>query len=97
MARAESADQADIPDGMSIPKELAGREDQLAKLAEARAKLETRAKERFERPRHRHDARVFVGSGWSLGCDALIAATAAAFTTTECANYIANSGYRHQT
>jgi hypothetical protein len=46
----ESADQAEIPDGMSIPKELAGREDQLAKLAEARAKLETRRKERFERP-----------------------------------------------
>src|SRR6202162_6242937 len=38
MARAEAADQADIPDGMSIPEELARREERLAKLAEARAK-----------------------------------------------------------
>jgi hypothetical protein len=34
---------------MSIPEELARREERLAKLAEARAKLEARAKERFER------------------------------------------------
>ena len=49
MARAEAADQADVADGMSIPEELARREERLAKLAEARAKLEARAKERFER------------------------------------------------
>src|ERR1700692_4453314 len=49
MAKAEAADQADIPDGMSIPEELARREERLAKLAEARTKLEARAKERFER------------------------------------------------
>jgi hypothetical protein len=42
-------DQADVADGMSIPEELARREERLAKLAEARAKLEARAKERFER------------------------------------------------
>jgi transposase len=36
MARAEAADQADIPDGMSIPEELARREERLVKLAEAR-------------------------------------------------------------
>src|SRR5271169_276517 len=46
LARAEAADKADVPDGMSIPEELARREKRLAKLAEARAKLETRAKER---------------------------------------------------
>ena len=34
---------------MSIPEELARREDRLAKLAQARAKIEARAKERFER------------------------------------------------
>src|SRR6202163_332768 len=44
MARAEAADQADIPDGMSIPEELARREERLVKLAEARAKIEARAK-----------------------------------------------------
>src|SRR5471032_3694171 len=36
MARAEAADQADVADGMSIPDELARREERLAKLAEAR-------------------------------------------------------------
>src|SRR6266849_9599215 len=44
LARAEAADKADVPDGMSIPEELARREKRLAKLAEARAKLEARAK-----------------------------------------------------
>jgi hypothetical protein len=38
LARAEAADQADVSDGMSIPEELARREERLAKLAEARAK-----------------------------------------------------------
>lgn len=43
MAMAEAADQANIPDGMSIPEELARRGDRLAKIAEARAKIEARA------------------------------------------------------
>src|SRR5919199_928471 len=42
MAKAEAADQADLPDGMSIPDELARREDRLHLLAEARAKIEAR-------------------------------------------------------
>ena len=45
MAKAEAADAADIPDGMSIADELARRESVWAKLAEARAKIEARAKE----------------------------------------------------
>ena len=49
MAKAEAADQADVPDGMSVPQELARREDRLQKLAEARAKIEARPKERFAR------------------------------------------------
>jgi len=48
MAKAEAADQADTPDGMSIPDELARREKRLQKLAEARARIEARAKERYE-------------------------------------------------
>jgi len=36
MAKAVAADKADIPDGMSIPDELARREDRLQKIAEAR-------------------------------------------------------------
>src|SRR6202521_1388718 len=48
LARAEAADQAEVvADGMSIPEELARREARLAKLGEARAKIEARAKERF--------------------------------------------------
>jgi len=46
LARAEAADQVDVPDGMSIPDELARREERLAKLAAAPAKIEARAKER---------------------------------------------------
>jgi hypothetical protein len=37
----------DVPDGMSIPKELARREARLARLAEALAEIAERAKERF--------------------------------------------------
>ena len=58
MAKAEAADQANIPDGMSIPEELARREARLEKLAEARAKIEARAKERFEREQADHEAKL---------------------------------------
>ena len=58
MAKAEAADQADIPDGMSIPKELARREARLATLADARAKIEARAKERFEREQADYQAKL---------------------------------------
>ena len=58
MAKAEAADQADVPDGMSIPDEQARRKDRLAKLAEARAKIEARAKERFEREQAEYEAKL---------------------------------------
>jgi len=58
MAKAEAADKADIPDGMSIPDELAVREKRLKKLAGARAKIEARAKERFEREQAEHEAKL---------------------------------------
>ena len=58
LARAEAADHADVPDGMSIPDELARREQRLAKLAQARAKIEARAKERFEREAAEHKAKL---------------------------------------
>jgi hypothetical protein len=61
LARAEAADQAEAAvDGMSIPEELARREERLAKLAEARAKLEARAKERFEQEMAEHRAKLEV-------------------------------------
>src|SRR3954466_5561942 len=49
MAKAEAADQADVPDGMSIPDELARGEQRLAEIARARAIIEARAKERQAR------------------------------------------------
>jgi len=58
LARAEAADQADAPDGMSIPEELGRRKERLAKLAEARAKIEARAKERYEREKAEHEAKL---------------------------------------
>ena len=44
LAKAEAADQADVPDGMSVPAELARREQRLAALARAKATIEARAK-----------------------------------------------------
>ena len=58
LAKAEAADQTDMPDGMSIPEELARREDRLEKLAVARAKIEARAKERYAREMADHEAKL---------------------------------------
>jgi transposase len=58
MAKAEAADQADVPDGMSIPKELARREQRLAAIAKAKAMIEARAKERHAREQAEHDAKM---------------------------------------
>jgi len=55
---AEAADQADVPDGMSIPEELARREARLAAIAEARATIEARARERHARERAEYEARL---------------------------------------
>ena len=43
MALAEAADVADVPDGMSVPEELARREDRLAAIAVAKAAIEAPA------------------------------------------------------
>ena len=58
LAKAEAADKADIPDGMSIPEELARREERLQKIAEAKAKIEASAKERYEREKAEHEAKL---------------------------------------
>ena len=39
LAKAEAADQSAVPDGLSIPDELARREERLQRIAAARAKL----------------------------------------------------------
>jgi hypothetical protein len=45
---AEQADQADLPDGMSIPEELERREARLAAIAEAKRQIEARVQARDE-------------------------------------------------
>src|SRR3954447_3728589 len=58
MAKAEAADQADVPDGMSIPEELARREKRLAAIARAKATIAVRAKERHAREQAEHDDKM---------------------------------------
>jgi len=58
MARAEAADQTDVPDGMQIPEELTRREQRLAAIARAKATIEARAKERHAREQAEHDAKM---------------------------------------
>jgi hypothetical protein len=58
LAKAEAADEADLPDGMSIPDELARREERLRKLAQAKATIEARAKERHAREKAEYDAKM---------------------------------------
>jgi hypothetical protein len=58
LAKAEATDRTDLPDGLSIPDELARREERLQKLAEARAKIEARARERFEREQAEYQAKL---------------------------------------
>ena len=58
MAKAEAEDEADIPDGLSIPDELGRREERLRKIADARGKIEARAKERHSREQVEHEAKL---------------------------------------
>jgi transposase len=58
LAKAEAADEADVPDGMSIPEELERREERLKKLAEARTKIEARASERLAREQAEYEAKI---------------------------------------
>jgi transposase len=58
MALAEAADQADVPDGMSVPEELARREDRLARIAAAKATIAARAKARLAREQAEHAAKL---------------------------------------
>lgn len=55
---AEAADQSSVPDGVSLPDEIKRREDRLAAIATAKAKIEARAKERFEREKAEYDAKM---------------------------------------
>jgi hypothetical protein len=55
---AEAADGVNTPDGMSIPEELERRETRLAAIAEAKTKIEARARERLEREQAEHQGKL---------------------------------------
>lgn len=58
MALAEAADTANTPDGMSLPKELKLREDRLAAMAAAKAKIAQRAAARYAREKAQFDEKL---------------------------------------
>ena len=55
---AEAADQTPVPDGMSLPEELKRREERLTAIAQAKAKIEARAQERFAHEQAEYEAKV---------------------------------------
>jgi transposase len=58
LALAEAADQSEVPDGVKLPEEIKRREDRLAAIAAAKAKIEARAQERFEREQAEYEAKM---------------------------------------
>ena len=58
LALAEQADGAELPDGMSLPEELTRREERLAAIAAAKAKIEARAEERRAREQVDYEAKL---------------------------------------
>ena len=58
LARAEAADQEPLPEGLSIPEELARRAERLAAIREAKAQIEARAAEREAQEKAEFDAKM---------------------------------------
>ena len=55
---AEAADQSSLPDGVKLPDEIRRREDRLAAIASAKAKIEARAAKRFQREQAEYEAKL---------------------------------------
>ena len=55
---AEQADQAELPEGMSIGDEIAFRERRMANLGQAKQVLEARAQERYELEQAEYEAKL---------------------------------------
>lgn len=55
---AEAADQSSLPEAVNLPEEILRREDRLAAIAAAKAKIEARAAERFAREQAEHQAKL---------------------------------------
>ena len=58
MQKAKEADDEDENDGMSVPDEIARREDRIAVIKEAKAKIEQRAKERYDEEKSDYDEKI---------------------------------------
>ncbi len=58
LALADEANRSARPQGLDIPQELTRREERLAAIAEAKAKIEARAAERFAREQAEYEAKM---------------------------------------
>ena len=58
LSLAEQADQADLPDGVSLPEEIKRREDRLAAMAKSKAKIATRTAERYAQEKAEYDEKM---------------------------------------
>lgn len=58
MQKANEEDSADLPDGMSIPEEVARREDRLEVIKAAKEKIEARAAKRYEEEKAAYDKKM---------------------------------------
>ena len=58
LSLAELADQANVPDGVSLPEEIKRREDRLAVMATAKAKIAARAEERYQQEKAEYDEKM---------------------------------------
>jgi len=67
LALAEQADTANIPDRMSLPKELKLRQDRLAAMAAARAKIAARATQRYASEKAEFDEKqAYDAQRWAV-------------------------------
>ena len=58
LRQAEEADKGDPPDGMSIPDELARREERLENIARAKTEIQRRASERYTEEKEAYDQKM---------------------------------------
>jgi transposase len=58
LQKAESADAADIPDGMDIPAELSIRHERIEAIKQAKAEIERRAAERYAEEQRIYEAKL---------------------------------------
>jgi transposase len=58
MRLAEQADSEEIPEGMDIPEELCRRQDRLNAIAQAKAKIEERAAQRYAQEQKEYEEKV---------------------------------------